>query len=643
MSQVDLRNTPGQEDTGGAPWPAASLLAAALVIALMVAAAAILLSGVAVSGELVDPGALVRWGLPLVNALVHLAAMVTLGGLTLCAVVLRPGRPPWQRAATLSAVAAIVWALAQAVHLVFVHASVMGSSIGGPGYPALVVQFISGIDLGATLAWAVVLSAVTAALAVLSTTSAGACWAAVAAGAALAPRAGLGHASSAGDHELAVSALWLHLVGISLWAGALAVLVFAMLGTRDHLRPVISRFSTIAGWAVVMVVLSGAAGAWIRLESPWQLLTTTWGQLLAVKLLAFTALAAAGWWHRCSTIPLVTAAGGPSWPFWRLAAVEVLIMAAVVGVSVALGSSSPPIPQARISEGAELAGLPVPWFAGLVTQWSLDPLFLLLAGAGAWVYLSWALRLRRRGDAWPAARMVCWLLGMALLVWTASGGVGVYGRVLFSAHMMQHMMLLSVLPIFIVLGSPVTLALRAIPRRQDGTSGPRELLMAVLHARWAQFFTHPVVAALHVPVSMAIFYLTPLFELAMRSHVLHVLMMVHFFLVGYLFTNVVIGTDPGPQRPFFPLRLALLLPSMVFHTFFGLFLLSSTSPLGGAFFTGMDHLPWTDPVTDQQVGGAVSWAMGELPALVLAMIVATRWTTHDERAQRRRGHTVQRR
>lgn len=635
MSQVAVRHRPGQEHARILRGSAAWLLAAALLLALLVAAGAVLLSGAAAAGDLVDPGALVRWGLPLVDAVVHLAAMVTLGGLTLCAVVLRPGTPPWHRAATLSAIAAIAWTVAQAVHLILVHASVMGSGLSGPGYPALVVQFISGLDLGATLAWAVVLSAVTAALAVLSTTSASACWAAVAAGVALLPRAGLGHASGAGNHELAVSAMWLHLLGTGLWAGTLAVLVFSTLGLKADLASTVSRFSAIAGWAVAMVVVSGAASAWIRLDSPWQLLTTAWGQLLTVKIVAFTALAAAGWHHRRSTIPLLTDAGGRSWPFWRLAAVEVLTMSAVVGVSVALGSSAPPIPQARTAEGAELAGLPAPWFTGLVTQWSLDPLFVFLAGAGAWVYVSWALRLRRRGDAWPAARMVCWLLGMALLVWTTSGGVGVYGRVLFSVHMIQHMMLLSVLPVFIVLGSPVTLALRALPRRQGGTRGPRELLLAALHARWARFFAHPVVAALHVPVSMAVFYLTPLFELALRSHVLHVLMMVHFFLVGYLFTNVVIGTDPGPQRPFFPLRLVLLLPSMVFHTFFGLFLLSSTSPLAGAFFTGMEP-PWTDPVTDQQVGGAVSWAMGEVPALALAMIVATRWTMHDERAQRRR-------
>src|SRR5699024_3436004 len=146
-------------------------------------------------------------------------------------------------------------------------------------------------------------------------------------------------------------------------------------------------------------------------------------------------------------------------------------------------------------------------------------------------------------------------------------GPNAYGKAVFSVHMLQHMMLISVIPIVVSQAAPVSLALRALPMRKDGSLGPRELLLGVLHARWAQFFCTPIIAALNVVVSMAVVYFSPLFELAMRSHVAHVLMLVHFGLIGYLFVNAVIGTDPGPTRPPYPLRLVLLLPSTVFHTF----------------------------------------------------------------------------
>lgn len=607
----------------------------AVTVAVVGAVVGVLFSGSTAPPALLDPGPVVRWGLPLTTVALHLSAMITVGGLSLCSVVLRPGTTAWRRASLLSAGAAILWAVAQALDLVLVHASIMGAPPDGAGYPALLVQFVTGVDVGTILAAAVVQTAVAAILAVMATTAPGARVAVVAAGAALIPLAGQGHAAGAGSHELAVSAMWLHLAGIGLWAGGLAVLVLAVRGGVDGLAHSVSRYSSIAGWAVVLVVGSGVANAWTRVSALEQLVTTAWGLLLTAKTLAVALLVLAGWWHRRVTIPHLASTADSARPFWRLAGVEVLVMAAVVGVSVALGSAPPPVPQAELTPGAELRDLPAPWFAGLVTAWSPEPILLLLAGAGAWVYLGWVRRLRARGDRWPVTRTVCWLIGMALLVWVTSGGPHAYGGAVFSAHMLSHMMLVSVLPIFWVLASPVSLALRALPRRTDGSAGPRELLLSTLHAPWARFFAHPLVAALNVPVTMAVFYLSPLFELSLRSHLVHLLVMVHFCLAGYLFTSVIIGTDPGPRRPFYPVRLALLLPSMVFHTFFGLFLLSSTSLLAGEHFTALGPL-WSDPLADQQVGGALAWAMGEIPALALAVVVATRWATHDARNQARR-------
>ena len=84
------------------------------------------------------------------------------------------------------------------------------------------------------------------------------------------------------------------------------------------------------------------------------------------------------------------------------------------------------------------------------------------------------LVLRRRGDAWPVGRTISWMVGLVLIAWAGIGGLAQYSHVLFSAHMVSHMVLSMIAPIFLVLAAPVTLALRTLPGpRQPGEVSPR--------------------------------------------------------------------------------------------------------------------------------------------------------------------------
>ena len=168
------------------------------------------------------------------------------------------------------------------------------------------------------------------------------------------------------------------------------------------------------------------------------------------------------------------------------------------------------------------------------------------------------------------------------------------------------------------------LALRALPRRTDGSRGPREWLLALLHSRVGRILATPLVAAVHVVASIALLYLTPVYGLVLTSTVAQLLTVLHLSVVGYLFTNAIIGTDPGPRRPHHGVRLVLLLPSICFYAFFGLALLSSTTVRHPGYYERL-ALPWLDdPLADQQVGGALVWALGELPALGMALLIALR-------------------
>ncbi len=201
--------------------------------------------------------------------------------------------------------------------------------------------------------------------------------------------------------------------------------------------------------------------------------------------------------------------------------------------------------------------------------------------------------------------------------------------------MVQHMFLVMVVPVPLALGAPVTLALRALPPRDDGSRGPREWLRAFIDSRLLQLLANPIVAAVNFAGSMFVFYYTGIFAWVLENHVGHVWMALHFVAVGYFFVNALVGIDPGPTRPPYPLRMVLLFATMAFHAFFGIAIMSSTALLVPRWF-GLTGRMWNaDALLDQQVGGELAWGIGEIPVVLLAIGVAMAWRRSEERVAER--------
>jgi len=144
-----------------------------------------------------------------------------------------------------------------------------------------------------------------------------------------------------------------------------------------------------------------------------------------------------------------------------------------------------------------------------------------------------------------------------------------------------------------------------------------------------------VVAAVLFAGTLVLFYYSVLFGVALTTHVGHELMDVHFLFAGYLFAWVLIGIDPGPHRPSYPLRLLLLFATMAFHAFFGISLLQSSTPLQGTYFGGLGRTWGPSLLAEQHLGGGITWGIGEFPTLVLVLILAIQWSGSDDRDARR--------
>lgn len=655
-------------------------LAATGLVAVLVGVA---FTGATAAVAVGDPGAAVRWGLPAVETLTELAAALTVGALLLAVCVLprratppdasgraargdgRPAdaparRPPsgpavdgaaYPRALVLAGAAAGAWTVLSVVHLVLAYASVAGASPLSPSFGDELALFVTQIDLGRTLLSVTTVAAVVTALALVVATPTGAAWAGALALVALWQLGQTGHAAGAVSHDVATSAMVLHLVAAAVWIGALAALAVLVRRLGTDVVPAVGRYSVVAGWCVAGVAVSGVVNSVVRLGG-LDGLSTRYGVLLVVKVLLFGALALLGLVHRRLTVPRL---GGPHGLrlFWRVVLVELVVMGAVSGVAVALGASPPPVPDTAVADTSPayvLTGHPLPpeptalrW----LTEWRWDVLLACASVAGIVVYLRWVRRLRRRGDPWPWLRTASWVVGMLLFGWTTSGGPSVYGHLLFSAHMIQHMVLVMVVPLLVALSAPVTLLLRAVPARaatlrDDASRGPREWVLTLVHSRVGRFAAHPLVAAVNFAGSMVLFYYSGLFEWSLRSNVGHLAMVVHFTLAGYLFVNALAGVDPGPTRPAYPMRLLLLFATMAFHAFFGVALVSGEGLLVADWF-GLTGRPWgPSAIRDQQLGGSIAWGIGEIPTLALAIVVAVQWTRDDERVARRRDRRVER-
>jgi len=592
-----------------------------------------------------DPGLFTGWGLPISRLLCDTAGVACVGAL-LAAAFLFPasgGRPgaAGTRMLRWASVAAWVWCAASLAQFAFTVSDLVGRPLPG----ALTRHNISNVlDAVAQPRALLIVAGLTLAIAVGAGTARKldtSAWLAVAAIAALLPVAMTGHAHGSGGHDLATVTGGLHVVGVAAWVGGLAALLVGgrRLGGRE-LVTAVTRYSGIAGLCLVVVAASGVINAYVRVASWNGLFDSRYGGLVIAKVVALLMLAGLGAAHRRYTIRRLTASPGRRGPFLRLGAAEV----AVMGVAVALGAGLSRTPTPVAAEGAtddpvvSLLGFPMPppFTAGRIfTEARPDVLFLGVALLGAWLYLTGVVRLRRAGASWPVGRTASWLAGLAVIAFATSSGLGPYGRVLFSVHMAQHLLLMMLAPVLLVLGAPVTLALRALPTGVTGTTrSARAWLLRVVNSRWLAFVSHPVVTFVLYTVSLYVLYLTPLYGWVLRNHLAHLAMMAHFLAVGYLFFWLLVGVDPGPRRPGYPARIALLFMASAVHTFFGVILMMSDELIGGSYYARLDR-PWGGSLLDvQHLGGGLAWSFGELPSLAVLAALFFQWARSEERRGR---------
>ncbi|MFF8838064.1 cytochrome c oxidase assembly protein [Streptomyces sp. NPDC015130] len=263
-------------------------------------------------------------------------------------------------------------------------------------------------------------------------------------------------------------------------------------------------------------------------------------------------------------------------------------------------------------------------------EFSPDLFFLIGCLAGLGLYGWGVARLRRRGDAWPVSRTVFFTVGVLSIALVMCTKLNDYGMVMFSVHMVQHMVISMLSPILLLLGAPVTLALRALPVADRGSTGPRELLLKLLHSRYMKVITHPGFTIPMFIASLYALYFTPLFDFLMGSKPGHIGMMVHFLMVGLVFFWPIMGVDPGPHRPGYVMRMLELFAGMPFHAFFGIALMMASEPMVGTYMSPPASLG-IDALSDQNAAGGIAWAFSEIPSVLVLIALVYQWYHSEQR------------
>lgn len=529
--------------------------------------------------------------------------------------------------------AALIWVGTSLFQIILTLANILDSSISDALETTTLKSFVLQVDLGRFLfAQFIIAIAIVIAMRFVQTALQSIIALALTLLGLIAP-VFQSHSASAGSHSLAIGSLVVHVIALALWIGG----VIAVILISDLDKDVaLARFSQLALWAAIAVVLSGVTNAWSRLNfsEAWN---TRYASIVIAKTILTAVLIAIGYINRKY---LKNAQGSHTRFIAQLIAGEALVMISTLILGSWLSNTQPPSrADLALDPAISIVGLAAPaapTFARILTAYNPDALIIAILVTLVALYIKGVAILKKRGDSWPVGRTIAFALAIASIDLATSGGLGIYALFSFQYHMIAHMILGMVAPIGLVLGAPITLALRTLPQGRTPTErGVRGSLLAILHSRYSVILTNPIVALALFDGSLFVLYFTDLFGNLMQNHAGHLFMNVHFLLAGFLFFHVIIGIDPNPRRIPHLVRIVMLFAAMSIHAFFAIALLSTSTLIDNGYYQSI-KTPWvTDLLADQHAAGSIAWAMGEVPIILALTATFIQWMRDDSREAKR--------
>jgi putative membrane protein len=280
-----------------------------------------------------------------------------------------------------------------------------------------------------------------------------------------------------------------------------------------------------------------------------------------------------------------------------------------------------------------------PELRATLLSWDLRlEVIIVLALAGFLYSLGW-WRLRKRSrvhqnrNRWRAGaawRPVLYISAILLLAIALMSPIDVLGGQLLTMHMVQHLLLVMIVPPLLLLANPLPFLLWGSP--YEVRTGVSRLLSPNAKFRYyLRRTTGPGLVWLMFVIVYWGWHDPNAYNLALQSDFVHDLEHLTFFLVSMLFWWHVIGAGPRIHRPLSPAgRFVYVLTAIPPNMLAGLAIVFATGPIY-SYYEAMPRIWGLSVMEDQQIGGVIMWVPGSMMYIIAALILASRWLQEEER------------
>jgi putative membrane protein len=230
---------------------------------------------------------------------------------------------------------------------------------------------------------------------------------------------------------------------------------------------------------------------------------------------------------------------------------------------------------------------------------------------------AWRVRVRRQSGALPLARSKTTLLVIALLTLFLSLNGWLHDlsdEYLFSAHMVQHLLLTLVVAPLLIMATPGWMLRPALERPSVN--------------RVAKWVTNPRHAFAIFNVVLAAWHLPPLYNLALAVHPLHIAQHLMFLVAAVLMWWPILSPLPELPRLAYPLQMLYLFLMSIPMSIVAVYIAYADTVLY-PLYASAPRIWGISPLQDQQIGGLIMWIPGGLFFFTIISVIFFKWQQRD--------------